>query len=923
MAHIAKLGALTDELVALLTSASADGEPAKFNAHKESALRALRNHNYPRTNQFDVWNRLDGLDEKFRVYNEDQLADALKERLQKISRLEGKWSSEILHLLLELSDKPLANSKLKDLDLLKEPEPQTETPLRWKDLAANDPLLRDKHVWRNVDFGAESSDEDGLSDISMPTETTTQSSVEDDVDIHPNDHVVDVSSEEKLIELREAQFWLKTPSINGVKLETVKKPITELQAIREVLFMLAGFPTSLFEVRTEGSKIFEPCKGYALRHASPDSFRKLLKSLAADGSSITFLKSWAIRPQHIPLLQVFQAAILKHIAEFDGLLSRIQERFVDPADDVVVSLLLVKEEISSYIRSLICLSELTKRLDTEPYAHAFRYLEMLYEQASISQMGGDEEMYAFMGTLFFECFQVYLRPIRTWMEEGELEKEDKVFFVAESSGEMDTLSIWQARFKLRQTQDGTLHAPNFLQAAAGKIFTTGKSVVVLKHLNKVSLMESFERILEPSLDFATLCNPAALQLVPFVELFDGAFDAWIRSKHQYASSTLRKILFDQFGLCSSLDALSGIYFMADGAQGSAFTNPSYDKLDTLDVTWNDRFALTELARGAFGTLPSVSPDRLRIAVLPLSRKNQDIGRCRRTVKVLSIIELKYQLSWPIQIILTPDTISSYQRIFTFLIQIRRSSHILSRQRLATDLLTITSSSDERSLYYSLRTRLLWFIQALYYYISCLVLEPSSCKMREDLEAAVDIDSMVQVHSSYIKSTVNQALLGSKLELIHKTILKILDLAIKLEDAQAANAAGAKDTMDRQQEMMDLSMASLGLHTPQKPRRPSKFSPRNLKVANPKDEASSDDEEKDIDLSILSSTLLEGDETELSYFEKLLEMRADFDRLVRFVANGLRGVARAGGGQEARSWDTLGEMLEAGLGDGNGSIGRSY
>lgn len=865
------------------------------------------------------------MDEKFRVYNADRLADAVKERLEELSSWKGKWSSEVLHLLLELSEKPLANSnsKLKDLDLLKGPETETCPPLSWKDLAVDDPLLRDKHVWRNVDFGAESSDDefhDGLSDISVPTETTTPSSTEEDLRTRPDDYVVNISSEAKLIELQEAQFWLKTPSINGVKLETVKKPVTELQAIREVLFMLSGFPTSLFEARTEGSKHFGPCKDYALKHTSGDSFQGVLKSLSADGSSIAFLKSWAMRPQYIPLLQVFQGAILNRIAEFNELLSRIQGRFLDPANDIIVSLLLVKEEIDPFIRSLVCLSELTKKLDTEPYAHAFRYLEMLYDQAGISQMGGDDETYAFVGTLFFECFQVYLRPIRTWMEEGELGKADATFFVAESPGEIDPVSIWQARFKLRQTQDGTLHAPNFLQAAANKIFTTGKSVVVLKHLGKVSLMRSSETIVEPSLDFATLCNPTAMQLVPFSELFDRAFDAWIRSKHQHSSSTLRKILFDQFGLRSSLDALAGIYFMADGAQGSAFTNPSYDKLDTLDATWNDQFALTEQAREAFGILPSVKPDRLRIAVLPLSRKNQYVGRCRRTVKVLSIIELRYQFSWPIQIILTPDTISLYQRVFTFLFQIRRSSHILSRQRLNSDPLTTTSSSDERSHYYSLRARLLWFVQTLHYYISCLVLEPCTCRMREDLEAAVDIDSMIQVHSSYIKSTVNQALLNSRLELIHKTILKILDLAIKLEDAQAANAAGAKESMGQQQEMMDLSMASLGLHTPQKS-RPCKLNRENFKLANPDDENSSDGEGKDIDLSILSFSLLEDSRIELSYLEKLVGMRAEFDRLVRFVANGLRGVARAGGGEEARSWDTLGEMFEFGL-DGNPLIGRS-
>jgi gamma-tubulin complex component 5 len=204
---------------------------------------------------------------------------------------------------------------------------------------------------------------------------------------------------------------------------------------------------------------------------------------------------------------------------------------------------------------------------------------------------------------------------------------------------------------------------------------------------------------------------------------------------------------------------------------------------------------------------------------------------------------------------------------------------------------------------------------LYYYLTSLVLEPSSEKMRAGLKAAEDVDSMIEVHSTYIKTTIDQALLGSKLELIHKTILKILDLGIKLEDAQAANAVASKEAMEQQQEMMDLSMASLGLHTPKRNRKYSQSTARRFKESIRDASSSSDDEEKniDVDLSILSG--LDDDKEDLLFIEKLRKIKGDFDRLVRFVAGGLKGVARAGGGDGARSWDTLGEMLESGLGNG--------
>ncbi|KAL2062720.1 hypothetical protein VTL71DRAFT_5792 [Oculimacula yallundae] len=916
MAHVAKLGALTDELVELITSISAQTDQATFSIHRESALRALRFHSCPRTNQFEVTSQLEGLEEKFRVYNEDPLADALRERLNKLSSLQVKWMPEILNLLLELSDQPVTKSKLEKLDFLKEPEPDSGPTLKWKDLVAQDPLLREKSVWRNVDFTAGDSDteewyEDSRSEVSVQSDTTAQSSVGDEFNRRPDEHAVDTIDPLALDELRKQQFWRKTPNVSGIKLATVKKGITELQAVREVLFMLAGLQTSLFEVDTQQSMVIRPSKGYALKHASPEAFFRIINAFADDGSALALLRLWIRSPQSIPLLQVLQSTLLDRIRDFDRRLSDIQQRFIVPKEDIVVSLLSIQAELASHILPLVRLSNIIKKLETERYAHAFRYLEMIYDETCTSQMNGDEETYEYLGRVFFDCFKMYLRPIRTWMEEGQLANDDKVFFVSEAPGELDLPSLWQSRYKIRRTHDGVLHAPKFLQAAANRIFNTGKSVVVLKHLNRYESLRSAGGA-EPILDFDTVCSPS-VRLAPFPDLFDSAFDGWVQSKHHYASSILRKTLFDSCGLQNSLDAFSNIYFMADGITASSFTSNIFDKLDTLNTSWNDRFALTELSQSTFGGIPSVNPDRLRTNVLTIPRKHRDVANCRRTVKVLAVLEFKYHLSWPIQIVLTPSTITSYKRIFTFLLQIRRSSHILTRQRLISDRLTNTSSTDERAIYYVLRTGLLWFNQMLYYYLTSLVIEPLSQKMRTDLEAAEDVDAMIQVHSTYIKTAINQALLGSKLELIHKTILKILDLGIKLEDAQAANAAANKEALEHQQEMMDLSMASLGLQTPRKKAKQFMRTPRSAR----NDLDSSDEEEDedvDVDLSLLSEALGE-DKEELSYIEKLRKMKADFDRLVRFVASGLKGVARAGGGEEARSWEALGEILESGLGNG--------
>jgi gamma-tubulin complex component 5 len=363
------------------------------------------------------------------------------------------------------------------------------------------------------------------------------------------------------------------------------------------------------------------------------------------------------------------------------MMSNMQGRYIEPEQDLVVSLVQLHKRLIPLVRPLLKISDVIRALALEPYAHAFRFLELLYDATCTSQMAGDEELYEYLGTLFFDCFRVYLRQIRKWMEEGELWKNDHVFFVSENTGNLELESLWLNRYKLHKTSSGTLHAPNFLHPATSKIFATGKSVVVLKTLGKYDRTKQSPIVEEPKLEFQTVCGSPSLSLAPFPELFEVVFDHWVKSKHDVTSSTLRKCLFDDFGLRDSLSALENIYFMADGNITSQFANSLFEKLDSGKSNWNDRFTLTELAQGTIGSLLGVTAERLK-ATVPVA-KRVDMRKSRKTVKALNTLALTYSLPWPVQIVIAKDSIPLYQRIFSFLLQIRRSAYVLQGSRLGT------------------------------------------------------------------------------------------------------------------------------------------------------------------------------------------------------------------------------------------------
>jgi gamma-tubulin complex component 5 len=219
--------------------------------------------------------------------------------------------------------------------------------------------------------------------------------------------------------------------MGGTWLEPKVQKITESQAIREILFMLSGLPTNLFQ-QTEKNRICV-AKDFGLEHTSNSVFRGYLDEFCQNGNDIMTLREWSRGTQSIPLLQGLQEATQIRICSLDLKISEVQRSLVAPVSDTIISIIKIREELNAFLGPILKLSHMIAKLQVEPYSHAFRCLELLYDETCTSHMAGDQGSYTFMGKLFFDTFQIYLRPIRTWMETGELVQGDRVFFVCRFS----------------------------------------------------------------------------------------------------------------------------------------------------------------------------------------------------------------------------------------------------------------------------------------------------------------------------------------------------------------------------------------------------------------------------------------------------------------------------------------------------------
>lgn len=804
--------------------------------------------------------------------------------------------------MLQLSDRPASVSSIPKF----EPSnyDNASVQLKWSELDAAGSEFADEDIWGDIDYGAASSDSESSiasSNISIPRILPQRTKPLRDEFVIPGELLTSGDDDNLVSTIKSGHFWEYDSAAVREFSESHTRFITELQAAREILFMLQGLPTSLFW-QIDNSIAVD--RRYALSHASNSAFLHMLRSCADIGVELGKLRKFVQILQSVVFLQTFTRGVEEELAEFDAFLSRMQLSYLSPGKTVTVSLLQLTDDVQKEVRVLLLLADLVVKLGSAPPEQSFLCLDLLYNLVCANQASGNEHEYKSLAKLFFSCFEAYARPLRLWLRSGDLEASQDHFFITDCRHDHDLQTLWHDWYLLRETS-GHLHAPTFIKPNARRILTTGKSMVFLRNLNVAT--DELELAHWQPLDFEAVCpDDTTWQLLPFSSLLDQAVENLISTNHTLASSMLRGQLNEQCGLWTSLSALQYIYLCKDASVCTAIDSKIFESLDKRGGVWNDRFLLTELVQSAFGETDCVDTSRL---IVRSARKTfHDFESQSRKVKILKLISVDYVLPWPVANIITKPAMSMYQRISTFLMQIRRAKYILERQRLLKKDDTDDDEDEDDGMGYIIRHNLLWFTNILYGHVTDMVIATNTASMEKTLAESPDIDGMMSVHESYMSALEEQCLLSHNLAPIYQAVINLLDLCIHFADIQAARHGEANryDTSHRS------STALKGQRRQRSKRR--RHRRRTDDSSDSEDDEGPDEREHDNNTEDDD----DGDETyydegnttsisfiESSYSHRLEHVMRQFHRLLAFVIAGLRGVGRVDGQQ---SWDILADRL---------------
>jgi gamma-tubulin complex component 5 len=882
MAQNAKIAGLTDELVQSILQFDPATNRQAYKRAKDLATRGLRGHQYARTNQFDVRSKFAGFDEKCRVKGRDDLADALQLRLKELEGHTNKFKPEFLSLLLQLADRPLENTRVEALDLLRPPSPPPQ--LTWDEILEEDPYS-DEDIWKDIDYAAESSGDEQADQgrKKQKKEPSTPATSIDEDDTYDPEACVESIDSSLLPDVEEAQFWTSQSVEDGVKSE-----ITELQAVRETLFMLAGLQTSLYLIDKERCNVRVNTR-FNLNHAIPTTVDHLLSQFATIGTKLLRLRKWTRRPSTLPLIQTFEAAVRERLLDYDRQLSTLQRRYLVPESPIPVSLVALSSEVRHASEQILCLSQVVSDVEPRLLVNPFSHLEELFKQTTVAQMALQKANFDFFSIMLFDCLRTYLKPIRRWMESGELGANDETFFVFENDSGSDVASMWHDRYVLRRDAQNELRSPSFLQPAASKIFNTGKSVVFLKELGYGhTLLDNLEA--EPPLDHQSVCGSSSeVPLSPFPELFNAGFSKWIRSKYSLASTSLRTHLFDSQGLMRILETFQSLYLGRNGAVFSTFANAIFERMDSGHRGWNDRYMLTELARIIYS---DVFPAQHAEKIVVRSSKSKDQGG---SVRGLAAVTIDYSLHWSLTNILQRSSMPLYQQLHAALLQSYRAKYLLQRCRPSPRSQSKTPQTNTSPrLVCKLHHRLTWFTDLLRSYYTETVIAFTTADMQAAMQKAQDIDEMADVHVRYVARLQERALLSPDLKPINKAVVEVLDLSVLFAQT-IAEMDGEGRGRGRGAERA-------------RPAMPRKKSSANLlgQVELEGLDTDTEDEgerEDDVDAGASRS---KGREKGRSSAETLQFVDREFARLLPFITAGLRSVGRVGA---EPLWEQFAERLE--------------
>nr|XP_027808941.2 gamma-tubulin complex component 6 isoform X6 [Marmota flaviventris] len=160
--------------------------------------------------------------------------------------------------------------------------------------------------------------------------------------------------------------------------------------------------------------------------------------------------------------------------------------------------------------------------------------------------------------------------------------------------------------------------------------------------------------------------------------------------------------------------------------------------------------------------------------------------------VLSCLELRYKVDWPLNIVITESCLSKYSGIFSFLLQLKLMTWTLKDicfHLKRTALVSHAAGSVQFRQLQLFKHEMQHFVKVTQGYIANQILHVSWCEFRARLATVGNLEEIQRAHAEYLHKAVFRGLLTEKAAPVMNIIHSIFSLVLKFRSQLISQAWG--------------------------------------------------------------------------------------------------------------------------------------
>ncbi|RSM11548.1 hypothetical protein CDV31_006759 [Fusarium ambrosium] len=419
----------------------------------------------------------------------------------------------------------------------------------------------------------------------------------------------------------------------------------------------------------------------------------------------------------------------------------------------------------------------------------------------LESLSGDPAARALLTTLLRDASKPYMVMLNEWLHHGGIHDPHAEFLIKEQKSirrerlEQDyTDEYWERRYTIRE-QD----IPPQLEGVKGKVLLAGKYLNVVRECGGVDVSK-------------------VVKDVP-VSFDDSRFLENVNNAYAHANESLMQLLLTTHALPARLRSLKHYFFLDPSDYFSYFLELGASELrkPVKSVNTGKLQSLLDLVLRQPGSIVSLDPFKEDVkvemnettltkalqrvvnitgieqgeALQPLA--NQPIDNDKNAVGFTSL-QLDYLVPFPVSLVISRKTVWRYQTLFRYLLSLRYlESQLSTTWQTQTRGISWAHKGVLRNLeiwkrrVWTLRARMLVFVQQLLYFCTAEVIEPnwtkfmSRLRTNEDATTGVNsglgvstrtVDGLMQDHVDFLDTCLKECMLtNSKLLRIHSKLMQ--------------------------------------------------------------------------------------------------------------------------------------------------------